>query len=79
MPHTSLNGIEMDADISGNEGRGPTRQKKTYWWIVIIVAVAAGVGLVLYFSIPIFFSPGGGIGEPTSFMKEELQKQPGAE
>ncbi|HEX2169387.1 MAG TPA: hypothetical protein VHF65_03735 [Nitrososphaera sp.] len=44
----------MVADISWNEGRGPTRQKKTYWWIVIVVSIVAGVGLVLYFSIPIF-------------------------
>jgi hypothetical protein len=39
----------MDADTSGNEGRGPTREKKTYWWIVIVVSIAAGIGLVPYF------------------------------
>jgi hypothetical protein len=63
----------MSADIPGNEGRGPRRQKKTYWWIVIVAAIAAGVGLVLYFSIPILFSPGGGIGAPTN---EEQEEQP---
>jgi hypothetical protein len=63
----------MVADISWNEGRGPTRQKKTYWWIVIVVSIVAGVGLVLYFSIPIFFSPGGGIGAPTNI---EAEQQP---
>ncbi len=50
---------------SANEGRGP-RKRKTYWWIVVVVAIASGVGLVLFFSVPVFFSPGGGIGEPTS-------------
>jgi hypothetical protein len=63
----------MGADTLGNEGRGPRRQKKTYRWIVIIVAIAAGVGLVLYFSIPIFFSPGGGMGAPTNEEQEEEQ------
>jgi hypothetical protein len=52
----------MGADTLGNEGRGPRRQKKT-----------AGVGLVLYFSIPIFFSPGGGIGAPKNEGQEEGQ------
>ena len=65
----------MIGDTSGNEDRGPIRQKKTYWWIVIVVAIASGVGLVLYFSIPIFLSPGGGIGAPTS-LEEEQQRQP---
>jgi len=60
----------MGVDISGNEGRGPTRQKKTYWWILIVVSIVAGVGLVLYFSIPIFFSPGGGIGAPTNIEEQ---------
>ncbi len=60
----------MAAASSGNEGRGPRRQK-TYWWIVIVVAIASGVGLVLFFSVPIFLSPGGGIGAPTS--KEEVE------
>ena len=64
----------MDADISGNEGRGPTRQKKTYWWIVIVVSIVTGVGLVPYFSIPIFISPGSGIGAPTNI--EEGEQQP---
>ena len=64
----------MIRDTSGNEGRGPIRQKKTYWWIVIVVSIASGVGLVLYFSIPIFFSPGGGIGAPTNL--EEEQQEP---
>jgi hypothetical protein len=41
---------------------------------VIVVAIASGVGLVLYFSIPIFFSPGSGIGEPANL--EEEQRQP---
>ncbi len=63
----------MRANIPGNEGRGPRRQKKTYWWVVIVIAIAAGVGLVLYFSIPIFFSPGGGIGSP---INEEQEEQP---
>lgn len=63
----------MDADISGNEGRGPRRQKKTYWWIVIVVSIASGVGLILYFSIPVFFSPGGGIGAPTNIQEEQQQ------
>ncbi len=61
----------MDADISGNGGRGTARQKKTYWWIVILVSIVAGVGLVLYFSIPIFFSPGGGIGAPTNIERQQ--------
>jgi hypothetical protein len=30
------------------------------------VAIASGVRLVLFFSVPVFFSPGGGIGAPTS-------------
>lgn len=64
----------MDANTSGNEGRGPIRGKKTHWWIVIVIAIAAGVALVLYFSIPIFLSPGGGIGTPTN--TEEQQQQP---
>jgi hypothetical protein len=51
---------------SANDGRGPRRRKKTYWWILIVVAIASGVGLVLFFSVPVFFSPGGGIGEPIS-------------
>jgi hypothetical protein len=63
----------MGADTLGNEGRGPRRQKKTYRWMVIIIAIAAGVGLVLYFSIPIFFSPGGGIGAPKNEGQEEGQ------
>ena len=63
----------MGADTLGSEGRGPRRQKKTYWWILIVVAIAVGVGLVLYFSIPIFFSPGGGIGAPTN---EDQEEQP---
>lgn len=54
---------------SANEGRGP-RRRKTYWWIVIVVAIASGVGLVLFFSLPVFFSPGGGIGEPTNTIEE---------
>ena len=66
----------MDADISGNEGRGPRRQKKTYWWIVIVVSIASGVGLILYFSIPVFFSPGGGIGAPTNIQEEQQQQPP---
>jgi hypothetical protein len=41
--------------------------------MVIIIAIAAGVGLVLYFSIPIFFSPGGGIGAPKNEGQEEGQ------
>ena len=61
----------MDADASGNEGRGPKRQKKTYWWIVIVVSIASGVGLILYFSVPIFFSPGGGTGAPTNIQQEQ--------
>ena len=61
----------MAANTSGNEGRGPRRQKKTYWWIVIVVSIASGVGLILYFSVPIFFSPGGGIGVPTNIQKEQ--------
>jgi hypothetical protein len=61
----------MAADNSGNEGRGPRRQKKTYWWIVIVVSIASGVGLILYFSVPIFFSPGGGIGSPTNIQEEQ--------
>lgn len=62
----------MSDDTPANEGRGPTRQKKTYWWMGIVAAIASGVGLVLYFSIPIFFSPGGGIGEPANL--EEAQQ-----
>jgi hypothetical protein len=65
----------MNDDTRANEGRGPTRQKKTYWWMVIAVAIASGVGLVLYFSIPIFFSPGGGIGEPTNLEQQQQQQQ----
>ncbi len=61
----------MDADISGNEGRGPRKQRKTYWWILIVIAIAAGVGLVLYFSIPILFSTGSGIGTPTNMEEEQ--------
>jgi hypothetical protein len=38
---------------------------------VIVVAIASGVGLVLFFSLPVFFSPGGGIGEPTNTLEEE--------
>ena len=41
--------------------------------VVIAVGIAAGVGLVLYFSIPIFFSPGCGIGAPTNIQEEEQQ------
>ena len=61
----------MTADTSGNEGRGPRRQKKRYWWIVIVISIASGVGLILYFSVPIFFSPGGGIGAPTNIQEEQ--------
>ena len=61
----------MAANTSGNEGRGPRRQKKRYWWIVIVISIASGVGLILYFSIPVFFSPGGGIGAPTNIQQEE--------
>ena len=64
----------MAANTSGNEGRGPRRQKKTYWWIVIVVSIASGVGLILYFSVPIIFSPGGGIGAPTNI--QEAQPAP---
>lgn len=60
---------------STNEGRGPRVQKKTYWWILVVAAIASGVGLVLYFSIPIFLSPGGGIGAPTNMEEEEEQQQ----
>jgi hypothetical protein len=66
----------MAANTSGNEGRGPRRQKKTYWWIVIVVSIASGVGLILYFSIPVFFSPGGGIGAPTNIQEEQQQSPP---
>ena len=66
----------MAADTSGNEGRGPRRQKKTYWWIVIVVSIASGVGLILYFSIPVFFSPGGGIGAPTTIQEEQPSPHP---
>jgi hypothetical protein len=61
----------MAANTSGNEGRGPRRQKTTYWWIVIVVSIASGVGLILYFSVPIFYSPGGGIGAPTNIQEEQ--------
>ncbi len=61
----------MAANTSENEGRGPKRQKETYWWIVIVVSIASGVGLILYFSIPVFFSPGGGIGAPTNIQEEQ--------
>ena len=61
----------MAANTSGNEGRGPRRQKKTYWWIVIVVSIASGVGLILYLSVPIFFSPSGGIGAPTNVQEEQ--------
>ena len=61
---------------STNEGRGPRGQKKTYWWILVVAAIASGVGLVLYFSIPIFLSPGGGIGAPTNVEEEEQQQPP---
>ena len=64
------------APTSTNEGRGPRGQKKTYWWILVVAAIASGVGLVLYFSIPIFLSPGGGIGAPTNMEEEEEQQQP---
>ena len=60
---------------STNEGRGPRVQKKTYWWILVVAAIASGVGLVLYFSIPIFLSPGGGIGAPTNMEEEEEEQQ----
>ena len=66
----------MAANTSGNEGRGPRRQKKTYWWIVIVVSIASGVGLILYFSIPVFFSPGGGIGAPTNLQEEQPSPHP---
>jgi hypothetical protein len=56
---------------SANEGRGP-RRLKAYWWIVIVVAIASGVGLVLFFSVPIFLSPGGGIGEPINTEEHDL-------
>jgi hypothetical protein len=42
---------------------------------VIVVAITSGVGLVIYFSIPIFLSPGGGIGAPTSLEEEEQEQQ----
>ena len=61
----------MADNTSGNDGRGPIRQKKTYWWIVIVVSIASGVGLILYFSVPIFFSPGGGIGAPANIQEEQ--------
>jgi hypothetical protein len=38
---------------------------------LIVVAIASGVGLVLFFSVPVFFSPGGGIGEPISLEEEQ--------
>jgi hypothetical protein len=38
---------------------------------VIVVSIASGVGLILYFSVPIFFSPGGGIGAPTNIQEEQ--------
>ena len=66
----------MAADNSGNEGRGPRRQKKRYWWIVIVISIASGVGLILYFSIPVFFSPGGGIGAPTNIQEEQQPPLP---
>lgn len=66
----------MTADTSGNEGRGPRRQKKRYWWIVIVISIASGVGLILYFSIPVFFSPGGGIGAPTNIQQEQPPPPP---
>ncbi len=61
----------MAVNTSGNEGRGPRKQKKMYWWIVIVVSIASGVGLILYFSVPIFFSPGSGIGAPTNIQEEQ--------
>lgn len=63
---------------SANEGRGP-RRRKTYWWIVIVVAIASGVALVLFFSLPVFFSPGGGIGEPANTIEEEAATGTSAE
>ncbi|MDQ3966963.1 MAG: hypothetical protein M3275_01040 [Thermoproteota archaeon] len=64
-----------------NQGRG-SRRRKRYWWIVIGVAIAAGVGVTLFFSVPIFRSPGGGIGEPTNIQEEQAgatveDQQPG--
>jgi hypothetical protein len=38
---------------------------------VIVVSIASGVGLILYFSIPVFFSPSGGIGAPTNIQEEQ--------
>ena len=41
-----------------------------------MVSIASGVGLILYFSIPVFFSPGGGIGAPTNIQEEQQQQPP---
>lgn len=51
--------------MADNQGRGPPpRPRYKYWRIIIVVAIAAIAGAVLYLSIPIFFSPGSGMGEP---------------
>lgn len=68
---------QRDMTTFANEGRGPKR-RKTYWWIAILLVIALGVGLVLFFSVPVFFSPGGGIGEPTSMEEEEEEEEAAA-
>jgi hypothetical protein len=55
--------------------RANRTKEDVYWWILIVVAIASGVGLVLFFSIPIFFSPGGGIGVPTTLEEEQQNHQ----
>ena len=61
---------------STNEGRGPRGQKRRIGGYWLQQQQQSGVGLVLYFSIPIFLSPGGGIGAPTNMEEEEEQQQP---
>ncbi len=53
---------------SANQGRGSRRQNR-YWLVVIGVAIAVGVGITLFFAVPIFRSPGGRIGEQQTHKK----------
>ena len=63
--------------MADNQGQGPLpRLRYRYWRIIIVAAIAAIAGIVLYLSIPIFLSPGSGMGEPIGAAELTIAARP---